>query len=1218
MDSPWNHVTCRTDPPGVEQNVRDSGPSSQECELKPLDSSSHEKLVPESRSDLSQGPLKPIILDINLHLSTDSYDLYHVGDNYLYKAKNGYIFGFIKEDETIIWDPGPSDYATNVKVSGKDKVSILLENGDTKVFKRLEQRWYEAIEDTFDGFEDEFRKIPRSIGIDYEGTKPWKSEQENYRISPALNGSDEDVLAEKPLHDPPFANLDLTDPFNLEILTVGSGLSNDPTKYYFIKVDSGEGHYIFKSGVNCDQIKVNGVLIWKHSVLDSLGMYPKSVSYYNAQQLSINFMDDLIMFEKVGSLWKLKSGPKNREFNEVMSEPSIWQAGVEAHSKPANIGTHSADSISQQSSDVITNHNNNNSECENTNNNNSTVSPPPNPGPRRNSTSTVASDSSTTKLTPIHLDIKNMESTDTFKCIKKDGFAKYTPKEGHGFASVKKSGGAFSKAVEIWSTSEPKDFATAVVRDGTGQVSSMSNVTIFFCSKWKHLTKSDNEYLVDSDIRLFAVDSSDPTKTKQISSSQYSRTFVDDVFSFELNEDTKCSEVKYMYRSLETGESSKVTVNLEQVWKHDSKKHGNQYPKVIKYYWPDKMMINFEHMVVIHRKNPEGKWDEGHLFEFKFYTTVSNNLRELDATAYEYKEWNDEVFLILKKDANLAEVRHKGVSVWKHEPDKHVDKYPNLLSYMKDGSMVYIDFQTYFVLCKKTGGNSWSSNLFFIKFYSIDPNDETEFIELTASSFTIEEDAQGADFKMKKGSKCMLITSDSKVLWKHGPATDTGFYPTSIRYSRSKVLVSLDDSIILSEKDSANNWKKIEIPIKLYKRDPKDYTKFLELTGNEYNLIHQGENYKFALKNTANISMIKMEGEELWNHDGYIIQGPHPTSVIYAKNKKKLTVDYENYFMIYKKEDDGVWDKGQIIDMKLYARDSRNPDKSFVINDNHYQLKDEVEEFEFELKPHIKCTMVKLTGDEVWRYDSVLNSGKYPKRILYKRHKTIVSLVFDGFFVLIEKRKGSELWVARESITLDIALTTPTNKYTYEVHDLFLIYVPKENFLFSLVKMGDNVIYDPISPCDLASKVLVYKTTDRVNIVDLHLPGGIIKRYGKRLDETWYEKLTTLSLDLKMEANGSFFKCYGRGMGSYYTKKSFGFGNVVFGSSDIWKANNDTDYAYKVDVYEMEDLFDVHVHLKGGVIEKYKVNKNQRPNLLDVPDPSGSGSAASSHHVSLF
>ncbi|UKJ90313.1 hypothetical protein MACJ_001245 [Theileria orientalis] len=851
---------------------------------------------------------------------------------------------------------------------------------------------------------------------------------------------------------------------------------------------------------------------------------------------------------------------------------------------------------------------------------NSNGSQASNPGPRLASLPAVATASLTTKLTPIQLDVKNTDSTETFTCIKKDGFAKYTAKDGYGFSSIKKTGGLLSSSVEeVWNTNDPNDYATTVVRDGTGMSSSMSNVTIFFDKKFKHLTKSDSAYFIDSGIRLFVNDASDPSKTKQLPGEQYKGSCDKDVFKFELKNDTKCTEVKYIHRCLESGNSSKVVLNLEPVWKHDSKKHGDQYPKVIKYYWPDKMLIDFEHISIIHTKNTEGKWDNGLLFEIKMYTNDSNNaFEELEITSFDIKEQGYEHIVTFKKDIKCVQIKHKGVELWKHETDKHGDKYPTSLSYIKNGSMLYINFDTFFIVCKKNENKTWNSNEFFIKFYTIDPNDETEHVELTTTSFVIEQDDDGFDFKMNDGVKCMLIKSDSKILWKHGPGTDTEEHPSVIRYSDSRVLVNLSDTLILCEKDTRNNWRKFHFPFKLYKRDPKSYTKILELNGSDYKLVHQGENFKFVFKSNVNLLMVEMDGKELWKHDGYIAPGPHPTSVIYSKNKRKFSMDYENFFTLYKKETDGSWGKGQIIDMKLYIQDPKDASKILTLSDNHYHLKDEVEEFEFELKPTVKCTMVKLSGDKVWSYDRILSPGKYPKRIVYKRHKTMVSLVFEGFYVLIQKEKSSELWVPRESTTLDIALTVPTPEYTYQVHQLFSTYVPEEQFLFDKVKIGDNVIYDPINPCDLATKVLVYKTTTAIDVVDLYLPDGIIKRYGRRQDDSWYEKLTSLSLDLKMEANGYSFKCLGRDMGSYYTRKGFGFGKVVFGSWDIWEAQDEIDYASKVDVNEMEDNFEVHVYLKSGVKKEFTVQKIQRQKLLDISTPSHSGSVSSSQHVSLF
>ncbi|BAM40056.1 uncharacterized protein TOT_020000323 [Theileria orientalis strain Shintoku] len=1207
-NGPQNLITCRTVPAGVEAYVRDPVEPSRECEPKQPDSSSHEKLVSDSCSYISQGPKKPIILDINFHFSTDLYDLYNIGDYYSYISKNGNLFGKIREDGKVLWDPGPSEYATKVNVSGGDKVSILLENGTKKVFKRADKHWLEAGEDEFEDDKQNFGDNARCICVDSEGSKALKPKQGHYRKSIPLNGNDASVVAENGGNERPAnTNQDLTDPFNLEIFSAGSSGSNDPSKNHFVRVEPREAYYIFKQGVNCDRVKVNGDLIWEHNVLDTQGTYPKSVIYYKESQLSIIFKDDIMLFGKLGCKWTPKNRLKNRATCEDGSGLSCHQPGVEGLTKSADLCAHSISSLSETCCQGTLNYNNNNIARRNANNNSLGLSTPH--LSRRASTSTLGSDASLVKLSPIELDVKNTDSTDTFTCIKKDGFAKYTAKEGYGFSSVKKTGGTFSRTVEeVWNSPDPKHCATTVVRDGAGG-SNMSNVTLFFDANYKHFKKSDTSYFLDSDIRLFEVDPTDTTKTKQLPSSQYTRSYEEDVFKFEFKNEVKCSEVKYMHRRLEGDQSSKVVVSLEQVWNHDSTKHGDQYPKVLKYYWPDKLLINFEHISIIHTKSSQGKWDDGFMFEVRMYAKDSKGvMKELDASAYGITSKDDEQTFTFKRDVNCEMVKIKGVEVWKHSSDKQGD----------NASILYVDFDTFFVMSKRKADNTWKSNEFMIKFYRADPKDENEVVELTPSSFTIEEDPQGFDIKMNEGVKCTLIKSDTKILWKHGHATDTENHPSVVRYCQKNVLVHLADSIFLCEKDDSNNWKKFDFPFKMYKRDPNVYSNFLELTGSDYNLVHQGDNYKFSIKKTANVALVKMDGQELWKYDAYIGQCPRPTALIYAKNKKKFSLDYENFFTIYKKESDGSWDKGQIIDMKLYTQDPNDPEKFLTITDNHYKLNDQIEEFVFELKDNVKCALVKLSGDEVWKYDQVLHSGKYPKRFVYKRHKMMVALVFEEFYVLIEKGKGSELWVPKESTPLDLSQATPTHKYIYEVHELFSIYVPTEEFVFAQVKMNDDVIYEPINPCDLAAKVLVYKTSSNIDVVDLYLPGGIIKRYGRSQDGTWYEKLTTLSLDLKMEGSGSYFKCTGRNTGSYVTKKSFGFNKIVFGSWDIWEADNERDYAFKVDVNELEDSFLVKVYLKAGVMKEFNVQKINRQKLLDVPTPSHSGSDASSHHVSLL
>ncbi|UKJ89139.1 hypothetical protein MACJ_002386 [Theileria orientalis] len=451
-----------------------------------------------------------------------------------------------------------------------------------------------------------------------------------------------------------------------------------------------------------------------------------------------------------------------------------------------------------ESNGSLNDNNNNNGIKVKTNNSKSSSVASPNSTP-----STKSDPKKPTTLKSIELDVKNTKSTETFDCLKKDGFAKYTPKTGYGFSSVKGKAGGCSdccgSSVAIWDAKVPTDYATEVVRDGTGSCKSMNNVTIFFGNNHRHFTKFNKIFVQDSDIRLYGNGPSD-TST-QLAATEYSEDHSDDVFKFTFNDATKCTGVKFVHRSLEKGDSANVVVKEVSVWKHDSTKHGEQYPIVFRYYWPDKILINFQNFFIIFCKSLENKWDEGHLFDFKLYGKgTDNNSKAFDLKSYELTQEKEEYLFTFKNDVKLLEVKNKGNELWKHDTDKHGDKYPQLVRYTTD--KLALSFDESFMVYIKDGEGKWDNGRFFdFKLYG--KGSDNNLKELGVTAYDIADTNNDHVFKFKAEHNCVMVKHKGNELWKHDSSKHGNKCPLTLRYKRdgSKLLIDSEVFFVLCTKD---------------------------------------------------------------------------------------------------------------------------------------------------------------------------------------------------------------------------------------------------------------------------------------------------------------------------------------------------------------------------------------------------------------------------------
>ncbi|UKJ89246.1 hypothetical protein MACJ_002494 [Theileria orientalis] len=98
-----------------------------------------------------------------------------------------------------------------------------------------------------------------------------------------------------------------------------------------------------------------------------------------------------------------------------------------------------------------------------------------------------------------------------------------------------------------------------------------------------------------SEIKLFKVDSNDPSKTVELANTEYTskKGFYQDEVHFVLKEDVKCTLVK---------------CNDKDVWKHDSSKFKGAHPTVISYVNKSKVVVYFGTKYILYEKDSSENW----------------------------------------------------------------------------------------------------------------------------------------------------------------------------------------------------------------------------------------------------------------------------------------------------------------------------------------------------------------------------------------------------------------------------------------------------------------------------------------------------------------------------------------------------------------------------------------------------------------------------------
>ncbi|BAM40602.1 uncharacterized protein TOT_020000857 [Theileria orientalis strain Shintoku] len=813
------------------------------------------------------------------------------------------------------------------------------------------------------------------------------------------------------------------------------------------------------------------------------------------------------------------------------------------------------------------------------------------------------------EIQAIELDLKDKDSTSSYDCLKKDGFAKYTAKNGYGFASVvgKVGGcsGCCGSNIRIWNTTDPNKYATKVVRDGTGTCKNLNNVTIFFGDKYRHFTKSNKKFVEDSGFRLYQNDTSKPDKKKQLKNKEYTEERSEDLHKISINDGIQCTVYKYVYRYFQAN-SAKLIAEEVLLWKHDSARHGDQYPYGLRYYWFDRILINFPNIFVVYYRKEDKKWDDGHQFDFKLYgKNEDNSLKALDLKSYELTPNEKEYVFKFNLDNKCEVIKHRGEELWKHDPNTHGDKYPLTLRYKKDGSSIYMDFEGFFVYCYRGPEKKFKAKEFYIHLYTMDPVTE-ELKELDFPEYDMVEDYEEFEFKFNQGRVCDNVMFKGVNIWSYDPIVYHNEHPSSVYFKDSRIIVNFEHYFLLYDKDAQDNWKGVELDIKLHGANPQDATKSIELPMTKYEITKEGRDYHFKLKEGVQCTNVKHKGHQLWKYVQDKYGDKYPNLLIYNKPTGKLILNYEHMVVFNHKDEKGEWQTNHI-NVQLMRADPDDNSKNVNIHCNNYHLSHNKDEYEFVFKENIKPTSVKLEGQDVWSHDTNKYGGKHPKQVNYRKDGSSLMMDFDGIYVLLQKNSAGK-WDPLESITLDIT-STSTDNAQYECVDktYHRVFTPKTGFLFGRIDIANVNIYQSDDFNNCSNKVVIRKNADsEIEEVSVILFNGDFKRYNKlEGTDTWYQRLKSLFLDVKMRYNSYYYNYYiSRDMDTYVAKNNFGFKRVRYGLLKVWETDHESTYASKVTYYRSNGEAEIEIKMYNGETRIFTVKRAAYTDLKPFPGPS--------------
>ncbi|BAM41639.1 uncharacterized protein TOT_040000020 [Theileria orientalis strain Shintoku] len=203
----------------------------------------------------------------------------------------------------------------------------------------------------------------------------------------------------------------------------------------------------------------------------------------------------------------------------------------------------------------------------------------------------------------------------------------------------------------------------------------------------------------------------------------------------------------------------------------------------------------------------------------------------------------------------------------------------------------------------------------------------------------------------------------------------------------------------------------------------------------------------------------------------------------------------------------------------------------------------------------------------------------------------------------------------KEGIVLNIKSDTKSNKkFDHKKVDQYITYTSKDNYAFKHVKEDATELWQATDASEYSNKVEVDLLDNNSKAVTIHLPGNKTKVFKKDgYNKPWTEidtsKLNLKSFNINYPYETYFFtNVFNNNFRTFTAKIGFAFrgANEFIDDQkiDIWKSDNESEYAYKFEVdYMNNDSKALTVHMSGNKSKLLmKSSTNQPWNEIDTSE----------------
>ncbi|BAM39731.1 uncharacterized protein TOT_020000004 [Theileria orientalis strain Shintoku] len=1216
-----NKVTIYIGDDGIVKvfNKNDNGKWSEEH----LGDSQSVKKAFETQSSSSVPKTSASITGVDLNLksdtqSTDKFEFTKEGNFVIYTNKGDTAFKLVKDDSTEIWKTDKTtDYSCRVEVdvmkNDAKAVTIYMPNDKTKLFKKdgMNQPWKEI---------DISKVTPKSVNIDYEHESHFYSNKSDNNIRTftakrgfAFNCANEYVDGNmievwKTDKENEFANKIDVNIMKNEDKTVSVYIDNNKTKVFKKDRNTNDWKEIDITKVNPIAVDIDydqESLYYKNNLNNNLRTF--TAKTYNrvdiwkakndndyANKIEVDYINNdskAVTLYFHGNKTKLfMKHNKNDQWTEVdlnnVTPKSVnidYEHETHCYKNKLHGFCRTFTPKTGFAFNVVNEYINNNSiEIWSTTNESEygkkvevdimkngakavTIYMPDDKTKlfKKDGMNQSWNEIDTTKVNPMSVNIQHSSDTYFYTNMFHNDIRTFTSKTGFAFNLVNEY--INNNNVEIWTTNQESEYSNKVV--SAKRSYGILDLSIHMNNGKKKLFIKESEDQGWKEIDITKVNPRSMNINDRYHSYFYTNRFDNGVRTF-------ISKTAFAFNVVKDGDNNIWSTSNENEY---SKKVVTKDDKVTIYTGED---INAKTKVFV--KEDNGNWTEdttaattvpyqGSSFAqvklFKSNPSDPSNPSELDANDFSSSTSGSIVSFKIADGVNCVQLIYNNVLLWLYDSSQYGGRYPKLLYHNTETDILLLMFEGLDMTFEKNDQGQWlftESGPLTVRFYVIDPNDNTKTVELPSTHYTTTDSGDITTFNIADNVDTIALTYGQVLLWQHDPELHGDIYPKSlycIKSTETIVLqfVGLDISFAKNDQDqwvyteidtSADGSATTQPRVKLLKSNPSDPSNPSELGANDFSSSTSGSVVSYHIADGVNCVQLIFDDVLLWAYDSSQYGGRYPKSLYHNTETDILLLRFESIDLTFVKNDQGQWlftESGPLA-VKFHIVDPNDNTKTVELPSTHYTTTDSGDITTFNIADNVDTIALTYGQVLLWQHDANKHSGMHPKSLVFTKSAETMVLQFESLDISFAKNDQGQWEYTEHTSDSEAATTQPESGGSTEpVEGVSTTPTPESSgegtpatppaqtgssTTQPRVRLLKSNPSDPSNPSELGANdfssstsgsVVSYHIADGVNCVQLIFDDVLLwaydsSQYGGRYPKSLYHNTETDILLLRFES----------------------------------------------------------------------------------------------------